>query len=113
MVLVESPVVTGIPSDIAGSALQAGYAQRTAARHADAARAAQAQATERQLRAVDEAASNVETTDNDERVYADAEGAGGQGRVFSEESEEQAEGTDNQNDSPGELDGATHLDIQA
>ncbi|MCP4592180.1 MAG: hypothetical protein GY842_15715 [bacterium] len=104
--------MTGIPSDIAGSALQAGYAQRAAARVADGARAGQAQATERQLKAASEAAGSVETTDDDERVYADAEGAGGQGRMFSEEAE-QAELDGDPTESPGETDETSHLDIQA
>ena len=105
--------MSAIPPDIAGSALQAGFAQREASRNAEAARAGQAQATERQLRAADEAASNVETTDVDARVHADAEGAGGQGRVFSEESEGETEDGGGQNEAPEEPGGPMHLDIQA
>lgn len=105
-------LMSGIPSDIAGSALQAGFVQREASRTAEAARAGQVHATERQLRAVDEAAGNVETTDDDTQVYADSEGTGGQGRMFSEE-EEENEGGERLDQSPDAPDGPTHLDIQA
>ena len=105
--------MAGIPSDIAGSALQAGFVQREASRTADAARAGQVHASERRLRAVDETAGNVETTDNDTQVYADAEGTGGQGRTFSEESEEEIGGEVGLGQSPEAPDGPTHLDIQA
>ena len=104
--------MSGIPSDIAGSALQAGFVQREASRNADSARAGGAQAAERQLRSVDEAAENVETTDNDAQVYADAEGAGGQGRMFSEE-EQEVQDEESLGDSAKEPDEPMHLDIQA
>ena len=105
--------MSAIPPDIAGSALQAGLAQREASRSADAARSGQAQAAEQRLRAADEAASNVETTDDDARVHADAEGAGGQGREFSGESEGEGEDADGRNECPEESGGPAHLDIQA
>ena len=89
--------MSGIPSDIAGSALQAGFVQREASRTAEAARAGQVHATERQLRAVDEAAGNVETTDDDTQV----------------EEEEENEGGERLDQSPDAPDGPTHLDIQA
>lgn len=110
--------MSGIPPDIAGSALQAGYVQRAASRDADAARTGQAQATERQLRATDEAAGNVETTDDDAQIYSDAEGTGGQGRVFGEESEQEnedtdAEGAEEHSGSLEDTDSPPRLDIQA
>lgn len=105
--------MSGIPSDIAGSALQAGFAQREASRNADAARTGQTHASDRQIRAADEASSNVETEDNDMQIYADAEGAGGQGRMFSETPEEESEHGEEQSGSAEEPDGPPHLDIQA
>ncbi len=105
--------MSGIPSDIAGSALQAGFAQREASRNADAARTGQAHTSERQMRATDEASSNVETEDGDMQVYADAEGAGGQGRMFSETPEEEPEHGEELSGSPEEPDEPPHLDIQA
>ncbi|MCK4659539.1 MAG: hypothetical protein KAV82_08465 [Phycisphaerae bacterium] len=105
--------MSGIPSDIAGSALQAGFVQREASRSGDAVRSGQAHAGERQLRAVDNATGSVETSDNDTQVFADAEGAGGQGRMFNEESQEELENEDNRNESAEPPDGAMHLDVQA
>ncbi len=102
-----------VPPDIVGSALQAGFAQREASRTPDAARTGQVQATERQLRTVDEAASNVETTDDDTKVFADAEGAGGQGRAFHEASAEETEDGKGEGKAPEESSGRRHLDIQA
>ena len=109
--------MSGIPSDIAGSALQAGAQARNVNRARDAERTGQAQASRSTARAVDEAGSTVETTDNDSQVYADAEGAGSQGRSYAEELSGDA-GTD----LPAEAgtdgvtttdDGQAHLDIEA
>ena len=104
--------MSALPPDIVGSALQAGYIQRESARVADAARASQAHAAERHLRAVDEAATNVETTDDDVQIFSDAEGTGGQGRPFSEEAEEETENAENGGAGSAAAD-APHLDIQA
>ncbi len=104
--------MSALPPDIVGSALQAGYLQRDAARVGDAARAGQAHAAERQLRAVDEAATNVETTDDDVQIFSDAEGTGGQGRPFSEEAEEGIENPEDSGAGSASAD-APHLDIQA
>jgi hypothetical protein len=105
--------MSGIPSDIAGSSLQAGFAQREAARATDSAKAGQAQATERQLRAVDEAATNVETTDSDMQIFADAQGAGGKGREPNEENEEQPETEQDSEESLDTGGSPPRLDIQA
>lgn len=105
--------MSAIPPDIIGSSLQAGLVQREASRQTDTARTGDSQAAERQLRAVDEAASNVETTDTDERVHADAEGAGSQGRAFSEEGNQESGPGNGCPEDSGEAGGPLHLDVQA
>ena len=73
-----------IPSDIPASAAQAGYQAREVGRARDARSAANANASNRRARAVDEADTTVDTEDTDNQVFADAEGPGGQGRPFEE-----------------------------
>ncbi|MCP4247158.1 MAG: hypothetical protein GY778_08920 [bacterium] len=106
-----------IPSDIAGSALQAGFQSRQVGKQRDGERAGQAQAANNTARAVDEAGSTVETTDNDSQVYADAEGAGSQGRSYDEEllGEDALENgaTDEAGDVITDVDGQLHLDLEA
>jgi len=103
--------VSAIPPDIAGSAAQAGFASSEASRVKDADRAGQATTADRQVKAATDAADSVETSDSETAVYADAEGAGGQGRPFLEAPEEEqpeaGDADEGQSDSPG------HLDIQA
>jgi hypothetical protein len=72
--------MSGIPSDIAGSALQAGYQAREAARTRDGQKTGEAAGANRQVRAVDESTSTVDTSDEGTQVFTDAEGTGGQGR---------------------------------
>lgn len=107
--------MSGIPSDIAGSALQAGFQARNVSRVRDADRTGQAQAAKNSAQAIDESGSTIETGDNDAQIYADAEGTGSKGRVFEEEVlEESAE--DEQADQEGLSttdDGQVHLDIEA
>ena len=106
-----------MPSDIAASAAQAGFAATEAARPRDADRIGQALAAARQARAVNEASDNVETTDNDTAVFADAEGAGGQGRAFTETEAEAELSEVEMRDATGQGgqdgDGLTHLDVEA
>ena len=107
--------MSGIPSDIAGSAAQAGFQARDVAKVRDAARVGQAHSADRATKAIDEAGSTVETEDGDTAVFTDAEGAGSQGRSFedellSEDAEEQDEG---RQDPAGPADGQTHVDIKA
>ncbi|MFQ5489177.1 MAG: hypothetical protein ACE5GE_00535 [Phycisphaerae bacterium] len=108
-------IPSGIPSDIAGSALQAGYQARNASKGRDAERATAASNADKSAKAIDEADTTVETGDSDAAVYTDAEGAGSQGRVFSDDVEadedEQSDGSDQ--DRPGNSDDQPHLDIQA
>ena len=65
----------------------------------------------RQSGAITEADSTVETTDNDTAVYADAEGAGGQGRAFSEPRQEAAESDAKTTGHPADT--GQHIDIEA
>lgn len=72
--------MSSIPPDILGSAAQAGFTAREAARVGNADRAAQTREANRNVARADDAAESVETADADSAVFADAEGAGGQGR---------------------------------
>ena len=65
-----------IPSDIASSAAQAGFQAREVAKDRDARSAGQSNAVDRQVKAVGEAGTTVETTDGDTRISSDAEGTG-------------------------------------
>lgn len=78
-----------IPSDIASSAAQAGIRARQAVGDRESHRAAQANTSERQVKAVDQAGSSVDTDDLDTQVFADAEGTGSEGRPFEDEAPEQ------------------------
>ena len=103
--------MTGIPSDIAASSLQAGYQAREAAKDRDGHKVGQAAAATRQMRAVDESAATVETQDEDAQVYADAEGTGSQGRHLEDQESEESHSA---GDADGASDGQEHrLDIQA
>ncbi|MHC4065310.1 MAG: hypothetical protein ACYSUI_12555 [Planctomycetota bacterium] len=106
-----------IPSDIAGSALQAGFQSRNVGKARDSERAGQAHAANTAARAADEAGSTVETTDSDTQVYADAEGTGSKGRPFEEELlEETSADQDEETEDDGlsiSNDGQVHLDIEA
>jgi hypothetical protein len=101
-------------SGVGASAAQAGYQAREAAKAKDAVGADRANAKDRQVKALDESSSTVETEDGDTQVYTDAEGSGSQGRPF----EEQGTGEDGVADEK-ESDGVTrddegqlHLDIE-
>jgi hypothetical protein len=72
--------VSGIPSDIAASAAQAGLQAREVTKDREAQRLGQAHAAARQVKTAHDADTTVETTDADTAVFADAEGQGGQGR---------------------------------
>jgi hypothetical protein len=105
-----------IPSDIAGSALQAGFQARNVGKARDAERAGQAHAADSRAKAVDEAGSTVETSDNDTAVFADAEGTGSKGRAWEEELLEETEEDEEQQRAKGistDADGQMHLDIEA
>ncbi len=107
--------MSGIPSDIAGSAAQAGFQARDVAKVRDSERVGQAHSSNRTAKAVDEAGSTVETEDGDTAVFADAEGGGSKGRSHDEEhhGDDLAEQEDDLKDSSDSDDGQPHLDIQA
>lgn len=106
--------MSGIPSDIAGSALQAGYQAREAARTRDGQRAGEAAGASRQVRAVDESTSTVDTSDEGTQVFTDAEGTGGQGRQLEEEErEETLDGSEGESGLAGDGGEGHSLDIQA
>lgn len=103
-----------IPSDIASSAAQAGFKAHDVGKADDAERAGQANATRRQVRIVDEVEVTVETTDDNTKVFADAEGSGSQGR-----SEEEQASTGEAEEAAGppgittDEDGTLHVDLEA
>lgn len=107
--------MSGIPSDIAGSSLQAGFQARDVGRVRDNERVGQAHSTNKTAKAIDEAGNTVETEDGDTAVYADAEGTGSKGRSFEEEllEEESSQDEDDRQGRPESDDGQVHLDIQA
>ena len=104
--------MTGIPSDIAGAAAQAGFTAPEASRIRDADRAGQAHASARQAQAADHAVDSVETGDGETEVYTDAEGAGSQGRAFAENPPEEGEKSTENGGLSKDEDGQIHLDIQ-
>jgi|GEM_PF-514467 len=107
-----------MPSNIAGSAAQAGYQAHDVAKGRDTDRAGQASAVNRQVKATDETDTTVETTDSDTAVFADSEGAGSQGRA-SEEPSSNEEPNEDAADAPTpegltqDDDGRLHLDLEA
>lgn len=105
--------MAAIPPDIVGSAVQAGNAQRQAARLQEAERTSQLHAARSQARAVDRAADNVETTDDDVQTFSDAEGSGSQGRSCEEELDREAGAADGPNSVVTSGASEERLDIQA
>ena len=108
-------IMAEIPSDIAGSAAQSGIQAREVARNREVQRAGQANAAERQVRALDDADATVETEDNDAQVFTDAEGAGSQGRAFDEPAKQPPE-QEPESDRKGittDEQGRLHLDLEA
>ena len=108
--------MSGIPSDVAASSLQAGYQAQEAAKIGSKERSGQSGADGGRTRSVDEAGEAVETSDNDTQVYADAEGAGSQGRAVEEEPAGDAAEEPTTPESDGishDADGNLHLDLEA
>jgi len=104
-----------IPSDISTSAAQAGYKSEQADKTRSGERAGQAHAAERQVRSLNEVEDTVETTDDNTKVFSDAEGTGSQGRDVEDEgggaNDKPPEG-----EQPGittDEDGHQHLDVEA
>ncbi|MCH7701977.1 MAG: hypothetical protein IID37_09835 [Planctomycetes bacterium] len=108
--------MSGIPSDIAASALQAGYQAREAAKLGTKERSGTVGADGGRERKVDEAGEVVETSDHDTQVFADADGAGSQGRSVEEEAAGAVAEKPTTAESDGishDADGNTHLDLEA
>ena len=104
-----------IPSDVASSAAQAGYQAREVGQARGARHAASTNAVDRQVKAVDEADTTVDTDDPDARVFTDAEGSGSMGRPFEEEttSESEERSGDSSKGITKDKDGQLHLDLEA
>ncbi|MCH8149318.1 MAG: hypothetical protein IH987_15265 [Planctomycetes bacterium] len=104
-----------IPSDIPASAAQAGYQAREVGRARDARSAATANASNQRARAVDEAGNTVDTEDNDNQVFADAEGSGGRGRPFEEgnPTDDPDAGEESKTGVTKDDDGQLHIDLEA
>ena len=102
------------PSHIVSSAAPASYQAKEVAKEREARRSGQAETANRQVRALDEQGTTVDTEDADTAIYTDAEGTGSQGRPFEEggsAKQETAEASDN--GITEDEDGQLHLDIEA
>ena len=104
-----------IPSDIASSAAGSGLKARNVGKASDAERAGQAKAAQNQVRSVDEVEITVETTDDNAKVFADAEGSGSEGRSEEEGNAPQEEPGTSQEDRgiTTDEDGTQHVDLEA
>lgn len=107
--------MTQIPSDIPASAAQAGFQSNQVAKEREARRAGAAHATDRQIKAVDEAGAVVDTEDADVAIFADTEGEGSQGRETPEESEPEAseDSASSQSGITKDDEGQFHVDLEA
>lgn len=105
--------MSSVPPNLVGPILQSNLTQRQVSGVRDNERAQQANADRQQNAALDEKDTTVETTDDDTRVHADAEGGGSQGRAFSNPQEEQPgpEAPESDLDARGEE--GRHIDLQA
>ncbi|MBI4578656.1 MAG: hypothetical protein HY718_03085 [Planctomycetes bacterium] len=83
--------MSAVPPNFAASVLQSNLAQRQVSAVRDAERNQRAGADRQQAKAVDQAGSTVETTDDTTQIYTDAEGAGSQGRAFSPPDQQEAD----------------------
>ncbi len=104
-----------IPPHLPASAAQSTVQAREVAKERDARRAGQADVASRQIKAVDEAGSTVETTDDDVAVFGDSEGTGSEGREFEEDKTPSAESTGDgtKNGITRDEDGQLHVDLEA
>ncbi len=104
--------MSSVPPNILGASAQAGFVAAEASRLRDADRTGQTQIAANRAEKANDAANSVETSDGDTAVFADAEGAGGQGRAFGTSEEEPTDErsvVEPQDDASQE---STHLDIQ-
>lgn len=75
---------SAVPPNFAASILQSNLTQRQVTAVRDSERNQRVSADRQQARAIDQADSTVSMTDDSSEIYTDAEGAGSQGRAFSE-----------------------------
>ncbi len=104
-----------IPPNLVGPIVQAGAAQKQAARALEGEREQQSNAVAAGNKMSEKAAETVGEADNDSRVHADAEGSGGQGRHAGEEHAE-SKHDDNADSDSGirrDDDGQLHVDLEA
>ncbi len=104
--------MSAIPPNSIASVLQSGATQRTQSKIDDADRNARARAA-RQAAGRDDAVLEVEATDDDTQVHADAEGFGGSGRNTREQSADQEETETTADALAPSDDGTAHLDLTA
>lgn len=81
--------VSTLPPNLVGPLLQSHLVQQQVSRIRDNERAQELSARRKQNNTIDQQESTVETTDNDTRVHAEAEGTGSEGRPFSSPEEQQ------------------------
>lgn len=101
--------MSAVPPNLAASILQSNLAQRQVSAVRDAERNQRTSADRQQARAVDQADSTVAGTDDSSEIYADAEGAGSQGRAFSNPDEQPAPDSP----APDQPDEGQHIDLSA
>lgn len=73
-----------VPPNLVGPILQSPLLQRQVAGAREIERGQEFTAQRQHTTAIDEGDATVETTDGDTQIHSDAEGAGSQGRPFSE-----------------------------
>jgi hypothetical protein len=83
--------MSAVPPNFVGPILQSHLTQRQVSQVRDKEEVQRSEADRRNAAAIDEQDSTVETTDNDTQVHTDAEGAGSQGRAFTEAEEAEEE----------------------
>lgn len=105
-----------IPAALPAAAAQAVHRARETSREEEAHRAAEAHTADRNVKAIDEASAVVDTDDADNRVFADSEGLGSQGREKEDDSKNDEKSEDDADPSTGlhhRPDGTIHIDLQA
>lgn len=104
--------MSAIPPNSIVSVLQSGVTQRQQSRIDDAERSDRDRRA-RQIAARADGILEVEATDDDTQVHADAEGSGGSGRNTREPAPEEDPSTDQTDDADGLGDEIEHLDLTA
>ncbi len=102
-----------IPPNLVGPIVQAGAAQKQAARALEGEREQLSNAVVTGNKISEKAAGTVGETDNDSRVHTDAEGSGGQGGSTGEEHTESKHDDDAGSGIRRDDDGQLHVDLEA